>query len=292
MEKSMFKRRGVDHVIERLLAGRFCSLQDDMVVANAPGATVRADINNNLQALATLNSGASAPTTTYARMFWADTSTGVLKQRNAANSAWIIRGPLGESMVLARAANTILAVGDFAATVVATSTFTQTFNAASALGSGWWCAYRNNGSGVITLDPNSGETIDGAATLLLGPGNSCVLVCDGANFFTVGRSADEVQQTLADGVTINWDAALGKIGKVTLGGNRTLAAPTNLKKGVYVLHVYQDATGSRTLTWNALFKWPGAVAPVLTTTANYHDVFTFIYDGTSLFGSSVLGYTS
>jgi hypothetical protein len=68
--------------------------QDDLVVANAAGATVRADINANLQALGTLQSGTAAPSTTYPYMLWADTTTGLLKQRNAANTAWITKGTL------------------------------------------------------------------------------------------------------------------------------------------------------------------------------------------------------
>ena len=63
--------------------------QDDQTVANASGAVVRADINANLQALVTNSSGATAPSTTWAYQWWVDTTTGILKQRNAANTAWI-----------------------------------------------------------------------------------------------------------------------------------------------------------------------------------------------------------
>ena len=92
-------------------------------------------------------------------------------------------------------------------------------------------------------------------------------------------------QTLTDGATINWDIASGAVATVTLGGNRTMAAPSNLKVGTFILHVIQDGSGSRTITWNSVFKWPGAVAPVLTTTANRHDVISFVSDGTNLYGS-------
>lgn len=68
--------------------------QDDLAVANGSGAAVRADLNANLQALGTLMSGSSAPSTTYPFMLWADTANDLLKQRNAANSAWIIKGTL------------------------------------------------------------------------------------------------------------------------------------------------------------------------------------------------------
>lgn len=63
--------------------------QHDLVIANADGATVRADLNLALAALGSNSSGDSAPSTTYAYQFWADTTNDILKQRNAANSAWI-----------------------------------------------------------------------------------------------------------------------------------------------------------------------------------------------------------
>lgn len=63
--------------------------QHDGVIDNAAGATFRADINSAIAALISNNSGASAPSTTYAFMLWADTSSGILKIRNAANNAWV-----------------------------------------------------------------------------------------------------------------------------------------------------------------------------------------------------------
>ncbi len=63
--------------------------QHDYVIANADGATVRSDLNSSLSAIVTNNSGASAPSTTYANMWWYDTSNSILKRRNAANTAWI-----------------------------------------------------------------------------------------------------------------------------------------------------------------------------------------------------------
>jgi hypothetical protein len=63
--------------------------QTDLDIANQSRSLVRAEINASLQALASCNSGASAPSTTYPFQLWADTSSGYLKQRNAANSGWI-----------------------------------------------------------------------------------------------------------------------------------------------------------------------------------------------------------
>lgn len=63
--------------------------QNDMSIANASGATVRADINSALQALASQNSGAAAPGTTYANMWWHDDTNDIMKIRDEANTAWV-----------------------------------------------------------------------------------------------------------------------------------------------------------------------------------------------------------
>ena len=63
--------------------------QHDYNIANGTGAAVRSDLNNALSAIVSQNSGATAPSTTYAYMPWADTTTGLFKIRNAANNGWI-----------------------------------------------------------------------------------------------------------------------------------------------------------------------------------------------------------
>lgn len=93
------------------------------------------------------------------------------------------------------------------------------------------------------------------------------------------------QQTLTDAASISWDLDTQPSAVVTLADNRTLAAPTNQKAGAtYILVVKQDATGSRTLTFNAVYKFAGGTAPTLTTTANAVDILTFISDGTYMYG--------
>jgi hypothetical protein len=179
-----------------------CFSQDDQSVANAPGASVRADMNSNLQALVTLSSGTAAPGTTWAYQLWADTTNGLLKQRNAANSGWLVRGSLIETFVLARSSNTIIALGDFARTFNCTSTFTQTITAAATLGDGFVFGIRNNGTGVITIDPNGAETIDGAASIDLAPGYTCQVMCNGAAFFTVGLPRRRAEVTPGGRLTL------------------------------------------------------------------------------------------
>lgn len=71
--------------------------QHDYVIDNQGSAAARADLNNLFQAIATQNSGATAPATTYANMFWYETDTNILWKRNEANSAWISLGTLDET---------------------------------------------------------------------------------------------------------------------------------------------------------------------------------------------------
>lgn len=84
--------------------------------------------------------------------------------------------------------------------------------------------------------------------------------------------------TLTDGATINWNCdSNGQVVSVTLAGNRTLAAPTNVNENAfYTLRIHQDATGSRTLTWDAAYKFPGGYEPPLSTAASAVDIFTFV----------------
>ena len=63
--------------------------QHDLDIANQGFPATRADLNNALQALGSTNSGATAPSTTYANQLWYDTANNILKIRNEDNDAWI-----------------------------------------------------------------------------------------------------------------------------------------------------------------------------------------------------------
>jgi len=69
----------------------------DYVIANGTGAAVRSDLNNALAAIVSNNSDTTEPTTTYAYMWWADTTNGLLKIRDAANTAWVTVGTLAST---------------------------------------------------------------------------------------------------------------------------------------------------------------------------------------------------
>ena len=71
--------------------------QHDYILDNQSGLSFRQDLNSALSAIVSINSGASAPSTTYAYQLWADTTAGLLKQRNSGNSAWVTIGTLGST---------------------------------------------------------------------------------------------------------------------------------------------------------------------------------------------------
>jgi len=120
------------------------------------------------------------------------------------------------------------------------------------------------------LSVTGGDTNIGLSITTKGTG--LVLFNDGAY---------NAEGTLTDGATISWDVGSSPVAKVTLGGNRTLSAPTNGATGQFIsLAVIQDATGSRTLTWNSVYEFTADTAPTLTTTASKADLFVFRYNGT------------
>jgi len=87
---------------------------------------------------------------------------------------------------------------------------------------------------------------------------------------------------LTDGTTITPNFNNANNFSVTLGGNRTLANPTNLTAGQSgVIVITQDGTGSRTLAYGSNFKFPGGTAPTLTTTASAVDVLAYYVESAS-----------
>ena len=129
---------------------------------------------------------------------------------------------------------------------------------------------------LAVTDPTADRTI----TLPDATGN--VIIDSKAQEFTKTQNFNAT--TLTDASTIAWDVSSNQVTSVELGGNRTFGAPTNqVDGGVYVLMVKQDSTGSRTGTWNAVFKWAAGRTPTLTTAASAKDIFTFLSDGTNLY---------
>ena len=112
------------------------------------------------------------------------------------------------------------------------------------------------------------------------PNTKALTASDIADDLITSAKLNYTESTLTDQATVTWDASTQDVYKLTLGGNRTLAAPTNNTTGQFIsILVIQDGTGSRTLTWNAVFEFASDTAPTLTTTASLGDVFVFRYNG-------------
>jgi len=112
------------------------------------------------------------------------------------------------------------------------------------------------------------------------PSAVALTASDIADDLITSAKLNYTESTLTDQATVTWDASTQDVCKLTLGGNRTMAAPTNNTTGQFIsILVIQDGTGSRTLTWNAVFEFASDTAPTLTTTASLGDVFVFRYNG-------------
>lgn len=100
-------------------------------------------------------------------------------------------GPAGVNVIprSARTSNTQLGVADSGTLIDFTAnTFSQTIAAAGGLGAGWFVYLRNSGTGVITLDPNASELVDGLTTIKIYPGEAFTVTTDGTAFYSIGRS--------------------------------------------------------------------------------------------------------
>jgi hypothetical protein len=97
---------------------------------------------------------------------------------------------------------------------------------------------------------------------------------DVAQTFTAGQRG--AITGLTDGATITADFAVANNFSVTLGGNRTLANPSNLTAGQSgCIWITQDGTGSRTLAYGSQWDFTGGTAPTLTTTAAAVDCLVY-----------------
>ena len=147
---------------------------------------------------------------------------------------------------------------------------------------------------ILPGNANITSTADDCATFIsLGSGNwMCVdyqrgsVVADvslsTAQEFTKQQNFNET--TLTYDATQDWDLASNQVAVLTLTGNTTFDAPTNMVAGAFnAIRIIQDGTGSRTAAWNAVFKFPGGTAPTLTTTASAKDLFVFWSDGTNMY---------
>jgi hypothetical protein len=269
----------------------------DYNIANQGFSAFRTDLNNVLSAINTLNSGTSRPASAVANSLWLDTTTSTaptLKYYDGAddislatidhvgNTVNWLDSTVSITGLSTTATGTILTLTDSSinstqdirlptAKAIADDSgneyikFVKTASAVNEI------SITNSATGNSPdLSVTGGDTNIGLSITTKGTG--LIKLNDGAYF---------PEATLTDGATVTWDASTAPVCKLTLGGNRTLSAPTNGATGQFIsIAVIQDATGSRTLTWNSAYEFTGDTAPTLTTTVSKADVFVFRYNGT------------
>jgi hypothetical protein len=146
----------------------------------------------------------------------------------------------------------------------------------------------NSTTATIT---NLSTTLAGDLTISQGTATvgTRVAVVNTAQEYTAAHNFNAT--TLTSGASIAWDLSSNQVARLVLSTNGTMADASNKVDGsVYILLVTQG-TGSNTLAWNATYKWPGNTAPTLTTGSAKSDIFTFISNGTSLFGVASQNYS-
>jgi len=134
--------------------------QHDYILNNAAGAAFRADANSVLAAIVSNNSAATQPATRYAYQFWADTTTGILKQRNAANTAWISLMTMATGALIGNAATATLATTATTATNLSGGTVAATtITASSSILSAHSIGLSTGAGGTVTQLTSKGTTV-------------------------------------------------------------------------------------------------------------------------------------
>ena len=184
---------------------------------------------------------------------------------------------------------------------MATAGTVTTLTASTLLGSVTGGTYSGNviaTAGTVTSLTSSTATITNLTTTLAGDltistGTATistrVAVVNTAQEYTRCHNFDAT--TLTSGTSIAWNLAENQVARLALATNGTMGDPSNKTDGAtYILSVTQS-TGTNTLAWNASFKWPGGTAPTLTAGSGKTDIFTFVSNGTSLFGVASQNYS-
>jgi hypothetical protein len=127
---------------------------------------------------------------------------------------------------------------------------------------------------ATTYAPLASPTFTGTVTIPAGASISGFAALASAQSFTAQQRG--TISALTDGATITPDFAVANNFSVTLGGNRTLANPSNLTAGASgCIWITQDGTGSRTLAYGSQWDFTGGTAPTLTTTAAAVDCLVY-----------------
>ena len=271
--------------------------QNDLVIANQSFPSFRTDLNNALSAIQTTHSGTSRPTGAVAGQIWLDTTSATsptLKYYDGADDISLATiDHVGNTVNWLDSTVSITGLSTSATGTVLTLTDTSinstqniqlpTAKAIADDSGNEYLKFVKTASAVNEISITNSATGNSPDLSVTGSDTNIglSLTTKGTGLIKFNDSAYFPEATLTDGATITWDSSVAQVAKVTLGGNRTISAPTNGATGQFIsLLVIQDGTGSRTLTWNSAYEFASDTAPTLTTTASLGDLFTFRYNGT------------
>ena len=104
-----------------------------------------------------------------------------------------------------------------------------------------------------------------------------------ANVFAAQQTPVGAAATAGAGTTYTWAVGAAQVLELTFGAGNitTFSVSGAVAKTSYRLVLKQDSVGGRTWATTGI-KWPGGVAPILSTAPNAVDIFDFYYDGTSM----------
>jgi len=244
--------------------------QNDFNLANQGFPSMRADMNSAFQALASNSSGATEPSTTYAYQWWYDTSTDVLKIRNADNDAWISFAEFDQ-------------VND---TWSVTANLRFDDNEKLILGTGDDLEIYHDGSNSI-ID----ETGTGDLQLKVGGSTKATVTSTGVTVTGTAVATTDTDTTNTGSVTLDFAANQNFV--LTLTGNVTLANPTTEQVGQSGFIVFiQDATGGRTVSLGTDYETAGGAGLTLSSAASATDVVPYIVaaSGRILLGAPQLAF--
>ena len=142
---------------------------------------------------------------------------------------------------------------------------TLSLTSAPTVGADWFVNVRNSGTGDLVIDPNSSELINGGATLILAPGDSCIVVTDGTQFWTIGFGQAAVYAFTVLSIDISgsgdYTLSIAELNRTayiftgTLTGNRDIVVPTTTQQ----YWVSNQTSGSFTLGVKTAAQSPAVI---------------------------------
>lgn len=308
----------------------------------SPLGPFRAFDNNGLPLnggkLYTYEAGTSTPKTTYTDVTGATPNANpVILDASGYANIWLGSG--GYKFILKTSADTTLWTIDniggdsenaFGSSIVSTATnlaitsvhqnalirctaaLTLSLLAAAGAGQGFYFLVKNESSGNVTIDPSGAETIDGAATYVLYPNDSVIVICNGTTWYTsfavpvAGITTNQISTSGATGVVLKNSAAAtvatfgasaattsvfaGAVtASTTLGvtGIATFSAAANTAKGADIASATTTDIGAATgnfvhITGTTTITGLGTIAAGAIRVVRFAGVLTLTHNATSL----------